>query len=119
MTSTQDIMSEDLNQDLDNRGIRSPALEQIVEIYWETPEESSLRQRLAEILMCPVCLAVPRHERIFLCHEGHAMCQRCIRNLDICPVCRGQLWLLREEGKMIRARVVEQVLEACRDPKLQ
>ena len=97
------------------KGIRSLALEQYVDIYWDMPEGSSLKRRLTEILMCPVCLAVPeRGERIRQCHEGHAMCQKCFDNLDICPVCRGHLWLW-EENKMYRNLAVMQVRDALRD----
>ena len=108
---------EGLNQ---HKGIRAWVVEQYVGIYWALPEVSlkrrlcEMKRRLCEILMCPVCLAVPeRGERIRQCHEGHAMCQKCFDNLDICPVCRGHLWLWK--NKMYRNLAVMQVRDALRD----
>ena len=40
-------------------------------------------------LTCPVCLELPRHLPVPVCHNGHTVCLTCSRNgLGQCPVCR-------------------------------
>jgi len=57
--------------------------------------EATLQERervMSEVvgaLTCPVCLELPRHLPVPVCHNGHTVCLTCSRNgLGQCPVCR-------------------------------
>jgi len=57
--------------------------------------EATLQERervMSEVvgaLTCPVCLELPRHLPVPVCHNGHTVCLTCSRNgLGHCPVCR-------------------------------
>ena len=48
-----------------------------------------IRERMGEILQCPVCLSVPNCE-IIQCRNGHITCQACANRTPTCPMCREQ-----------------------------
>ena len=49
-----------------------------------------IRERMGEILKCPVCLSVPSGE-IIQCRNGHITCQACANRTPTCPTCREKL----------------------------
>jgi len=54
----------------------------------ETSAESNATvvSRLRETTECPVCLELPRSTPIYVCTNGHIVCNRCVE--EICPKCR-------------------------------
>jgi len=68
----------------------------------------SLLDAIAETLDCPVCLKTIKDPPVFLCEEGHELCNPCRQQLKdegkACPVCRSKL-------TETRARAVEKMLE--------
>ena len=69
----------------------------------------SLPDLLAETLECPVCLLTITNPPVFLCTEGHELCNPCGEQLKsegkTCPVCRGKLtdarnWAIEKMLKM-------------------
>ena len=55
----------------------------------------SLQDAVAETLECPVCLQTIKDPPVFLCANGHELCQKCREPLKAegkpCPVCQGEL----------------------------
>ena len=68
----------------------------------------SLPDWVAEQLECPVCLKTIQDPPIFLCEQGHGLCNTCRKPLKDegkpCPVCRGKL-------TDVRMLAVEKMLE--------
>ena len=68
----------------------------------------SLQEAVAEILECPVCLQTIKDPPVFLCTNGHELCNKCREPLKakgkLCPVCQGELL-------DVRNRAVEKLLE--------
>ena len=57
-------------------------------LHWRPKEEGRVDQ-VVGALTCPVCLELPRHLPVPVCHNGHTVCLTCSRNgLGQCPVCR-------------------------------
>merc|ERR1712110_1021695 len=46
---------------------------------------------IEEMLVCPVCLLMPRQGPIPSCPAGHIVCKTCRGNLTTCPTCRREL----------------------------
>ena len=42
-------------------------------------EIENMKKKLREAILCPVCLKVPRSERIPICRNGHITCEGCYR----------------------------------------
>ena len=55
----------------------------------------SLEDLVAEALECPVCLETIKDPPVFICTNGHELCQKCREPLKAegkpCPVCQGEL----------------------------
>lgn len=58
-----------------------------------------------EQFKCPICFEIPEKE-IFQCQNGHTICNKCIKNLTLCPQCRVSLGL-----RKIRNRGLEDLLD--------
>ena len=43
----------------------------------ELGEKNAVAMKMEEILLCGVCLSVPRSQRIPVCSNGHITCQAC------------------------------------------
>ena len=68
-------------------------------------EQTPLRSRMTDALMCPCCFNDMREE-IFQCRLGHLICCNCLRRLRDCPVCR-----TRYPADPIRALFAEQMAQ--------
>ena len=55
-------------------------------------------------LECPVCLEL-FSSPVYQCHGGHLICNNCINNLRLCPVCRRRL-----PDAKIRNLAVEEII---------
>jgi hypothetical protein len=42
-----------------------------------------------EPLKCPVCLEYSFGLKMFICRNGHSVCENCQPALDTCPTCKG------------------------------
>ena len=51
-------------------------------------ESSAVKDRLAQILECPVCLEVPTSPPIHRCDNGHIICKECKKKITHCPLCK-------------------------------
>ena len=51
-------------------------------------ESSAIRDRLARILECPVCLEAPTSPPIYRCDNGHIICKDCKKKITHCPLCQ-------------------------------
>ena len=52
---------------------------------------AELRRELESFLECPVCQEIPEKMKIFLCTDGHSICEQCKAKVkQQCPVCRGR-----------------------------
>ena len=87
--------------------VRARPLERILN---ELPQNAnvSLEEYLADKLQCPVCMEAIRDSPVFLCTNGHQLCNTCRdrikREEKPCPVCKGQL-------TNVRARALERILD--------
>jgi hypothetical protein len=44
---------------------------------------------LVKFLECPVCFEIPRNRSVFICVNGHSICDVCKTRVDdICPLAR-------------------------------
>jgi len=59
----------------------------------------SLQDAVAETLECPVCLETIKDPPVFLCSNGHELCQKCREPMKAegkpCPVCQDELLDIR------------------------
>jgi len=61
------------NEEFKNLEMSAESNATVVSKLWETTE-------------CPVCLELPRSTPIYVCTNGHIVCNRCVE--EICPKCR-------------------------------
>ena len=62
------------------------------------------KEDLKAELECPICLIIPRRGPIYQCVNGHIICKECQEKVDTCPVCRDDMF-------EIRNLVVEKILQ--------
>jgi hypothetical protein len=51
-----------------------------------------------EGLECPVCFGYSFDLKIFICENGHSVCENCQPHLATCPTCRGPKPVIRNFG---------------------
>jgi len=66
----------------------------------------TLRKRVE----CPVCLEIPRSGPVFVCKNGHFVCQKCKRG-GSCPTCRE---VMGTNKSILAVTVIEIVLHDCK-----
>jgi len=70
---------------------------------------NNLLGKMKENLECPVCLEVPRSGPVFVCPNGHFVCEKC--KTGSCPTCRGEMG----NGKSLLAvTVIENIDHKCK-----
>jgi len=88
---------------------------------------STLTKKLEEAVVCCVCLAVPRDDKIPVCINGHITCSECKKKTGkSCPSCR-VVTKARDERYSILARGISDLLElgcvneakGCREKQLK
>ena len=64
--------------------------------HQDDPEEemsAEMTNKLRQLAECPVCFQVRKNVKIFACHNGHIICEKCLPNIvnNGCPTCRTPL----------------------------
>jgi len=76
-------------------------------------EELKLERRkvdnLKKMVECPICLEVPRKGPMFMCSNGHFLCEKC-RQED-CPTCRE---VMGDNKSILAVAVIENILHDCK-----
>ena len=54
-----------------------------------TRKHEDLVGKLRNKVECPVCLEVPKNAPIYVCSNGHVVCEICVR--EQCPTCRSSM----------------------------
>lgn len=52
---------------------------------------ATFKEKVEEILECPVCFNIPREFPVPSCRAGHIVCRPCRKNMSTCPTCRHNL----------------------------
>jgi len=64
---------------------------------------------LKNMVECPICLEVPRKGPIFMCSNGHFLCEKCRR--QNCPTCRE---VMGNNKSILAVAVIENILHDCK-----
>ena len=73
---------------------------------WDPLANFHLKNKLQNLIECPVCLKVPKSLRIYQCENGHIICEFCNDRVKECPTCRAR-------KPEIRALVAEKLIETA------
>jgi len=74
-------------------------------------KQEDLIKKIKDKLMCPVCLIIPRHGPVFLCPNGHLVCQNCKRTL--CPMCRTAMGPVPGKS-LLASTILENIDHKCK-----
>ena len=85
-------------------------VEQLGIIKEELKSQKKKVDDMKKQVKCPVCLEVPRKGPVFICPNGHLVCQECKR--ESCPICRAQM---RDNRSLLAIAVIENILHDCKN----
>jgi len=83
--------------------------EEIENLRSKVVRQDILMQKLKEKLECPVCLDIPRSAPVYVCPNGHFVCQNCRR--DTCPSCR---IVMGVGTSLLAASILENIEHMCK-----
>ena len=75
-----------------------------------TRKHEDLVGKLRNKVECPVCLEVPTKAPIYVCSNGHVVCEHCTR--EQCPTCRSSMV---RSNNILALTVVENIDHQCQD----
>merc|ERR1719431_22981 len=110
MKIEQDAILKELRENIEN----SNTIEEELKIEKRKVEEELKLERekvdnLKKMVECPICLDVPRKGPIFMCSNGHFLCEKC-RQED-CPTCRE---VMGDHKSILAVAVIENILHDCK-----
>lgn len=73
-----------------------------------TRKHEDLVEKLRDKVECPVCLEVPKKAPIYVCYNGHVVCEVCVR--EKCPSCRSSMV---RSNNILAVTVVENIDHQC------
>jgi len=82
------------------------------ELKAEKKKVGDMKKKVDDIkkqVECPVCFEVPREGSIFVCPNGHHVCQKCKR--DSCPTCRE---VMGDRKSLVAIAVIERIPHDCK-----
>jgi len=82
------------------------------ELKAEKKKVGDMKKKVDDIkkqVECPVCFEVPREGSIFVCPNGHHVCQKCKR--DSCPTCREAMG---DRKSLVAVAVIERIPHDCK-----
>jgi len=110
MKIEQDAVLKELRKNIKNSNTIEEELKlekgQVVE---ELKFEKEKINNLKKMVECPICLEVPRKGPIFMCSNGHFLCEKC-RQED-CPTCRE---VMGDNKSILAVAVIENILHDCK-----
>lgn len=76
---------------------------------------SPMHATTLKLLECPVCYNVYK-SKIFMCENGHNICEECKQNVNICPTCRSEL--KRTRNHLVEELISKSLLYSCENSNL-
>jgi len=110
MKIEQDAVLKELRENIEN----SNTIEEELKIEKRKVEEELKLERgkvdnMKKMVECPICLEVPRKGPIFMCPNGHFLCEKCRR--QNCPTCRA---VMGDNKSILAVAVIENILHDCK-----
>jgi len=99
MKIEQDAVLKELRDNIKNSNI----------IEEELKLERGKVDNLKKMVECPICLDVPRKGPIFMCPNGHFLCEKCRQ--ENCPTCRK---IMGDNKSILAVAVIENILHDCK-----
>lgn len=73
-----------------------------------TRKHEDLVEKLRDKVECPVCLEVPKKAPIYVCSNGHVVCEVCVR--EKCPTCKSSMV---RSNNILAVTVVQNIDHQC------
>jgi len=99
MKIEQDVVLDELRENIKNTNT----------VEEELKLEKGKVDNLKKMVECPICLEVPRKGPIFMCTNGHFLCEKCRQ--ENCPTCRE---VMGDNKSILAVAVIENVLHDCK-----